>query len=29
LQVPVEFFFEGAPHERGRDHAQSGAAIPR
>jgi transcriptional regulator with XRE-family HTH domain len=29
FQVPVEFFFEGAPHERGEQHAQTGAASPQ
>ena len=27
LQVPVEFFFEGAPHVRGRPSTEAGAAI--
>src|SRR5229473_761254 len=29
LQVPVEFFFEGAPHVRGQDHAQTDAPSPQ
>jgi transcriptional regulator with XRE-family HTH domain len=29
LQVPVTFFFEGAPHVGGQHHAQSGAPSPQ
>src|SRR5882757_5926547 len=29
LQVPVPFFFEGAPHVNGHDHAQAGALSPQ
>ena len=29
LQAPVEFFFEGAPHVRGQQRAQSGAPSPQ
>jgi transcriptional regulator with XRE-family HTH domain len=29
LQVPVTFFFEGAPHVRGEHHAQTGAPSPQ
>jgi transcriptional regulator with XRE-family HTH domain len=29
LQVPVAFFFEGAPHERGERHAQTDAPSPQ
>jgi transcriptional regulator with XRE-family HTH domain len=29
LQVPVEFFFEGAPHVRGEHHAQTDAPSPQ
>jgi transcriptional regulator with XRE-family HTH domain len=29
LQVPVKFFFEGAPHLRGQPHAESDAASPQ
>ena len=29
LQVPVEFFFEGAPHGPDEIHAQFGAASPQ
>jgi transcriptional regulator with XRE-family HTH domain len=29
LQVPVTFFFEGAPHAGGQHHAQSGAPSPQ
>jgi transcriptional regulator with XRE-family HTH domain len=29
LQVPVEFFFEGVPHERGQHHAPIGAVSPQ
>jgi transcriptional regulator with XRE-family HTH domain len=29
LQVPVEFFFEGAPHARGQHHARTGAPSPQ
>jgi transcriptional regulator with XRE-family HTH domain len=29
LQVPVKFFFEGAPHLRGQHHAESDAASPQ
>lgn len=29
FQVPVEFFFEGAPHVRGQDHAQTDAPSPQ
>jgi transcriptional regulator with XRE-family HTH domain len=29
LQVPVTFFFEGAPHVRGKHHAQTDAPSPQ
>jgi transcriptional regulator with XRE-family HTH domain len=29
LQVPVTFFFEGAPHVRGEHHAQTDAPSPQ
>jgi transcriptional regulator with XRE-family HTH domain len=29
LQVPVAFFFEGAPHVRSQDDAQTGAPSPQ
>src|SRR6266851_6371840 len=29
LQVPVEFFFEGAPHARGQGYAQTDAPSPQ
>src|ERR1700693_1748663 len=29
LQVPVTFFFEGAPHVRGEHHARTDAPSPR
>ena len=29
FQVPVEFFFEGAPHVLGQDHAKNGAPSPQ
>src|SRR5277367_57487 len=29
LQVPVEFFFDGAPHARVRGHAQTDAPSPQ
>ena len=29
LQVPIPFFFEGAPHVRGQQRAQSGAPSPQ
>src|ERR1700687_2881724 len=29
LQVPVTFFFEGAPHVRGEHHAQTDAPFPQ
>ena len=29
LQVPVPFFFEGAPHVAGEHHAQTGAPSPQ
>jgi transcriptional regulator with XRE-family HTH domain len=29
LQVPVDFFFEGAPHEPGQHRAQTGAPSPQ
>jgi transcriptional regulator with XRE-family HTH domain len=29
LQVPVEFFFEGAPHARVKHHAQADAPSPQ
>jgi transcriptional regulator with XRE-family HTH domain len=29
LQVPIEFFFNGVPHERGQPHAQTDAPFPQ
>src|SRR6202140_2944598 len=29
LQVPIEFFFDGAPHKRGQDDAQTAAPSPQ
>jgi transcriptional regulator with XRE-family HTH domain len=29
LQVPVAFFFDGAPHDRGQHHAPIGAVSPQ
>jgi transcriptional regulator with XRE-family HTH domain len=29
LQVPVAFFFEGAPHAHGQHHASNGAPSPQ